>query len=298
MSRTDIAFDAAGTKLRGWLYVPDGARVPCPAVVMAHGLSAVKEMGLDDYAEVFVAAGLAVLVYDNRNLGASDGLPRDEIDPAAQMRDYRHAITYAQSRSEIDAQRIGIWGTSYTGGLVLVTAAIDRRVKAVVSQVPYISACESRQLSLSTEAQTQYQLMLEKDRRAMAAGEASRIVSVCDDDPTLPEDATTRMSFRYFDHYVRTRGARWPNRLTVRSLDLRQEYEAMPWMPRISPTPLLMIVAGADRITATQIAVRAFEAALEPKELLIIPGDHYVPYLEAFERSSDAARDFFLKSLS
>lgn len=295
--RRDVEFDAAGTTLRGWLYVPDGATGPRPAVVMAHGLSALKEMGLDDYAEVFVAAGLAVLVYDNRNIGASDGTPRDEIDPVAQMRDYRHAITFAQSRLEIDAGRIGIWGTSYTGGLVLIVAALDRRVRAVVSQVPYISAHDTTVRAMTPEVQLDYQRMFVNDRAAMAAGAESKTVTVCEDDPRKPADATTRMSFRYFSHYVTTRKLAWPNRLTVRSLDLRQEYEAMPWMPRISPTPLLMVVASDDRITPADIARRAFEAAQQPKELLVIPGDHYLPYIEHFAASSGAARDFFLKSL-
>src|SRR4029077_11513870 len=98
--------------------------------------SALKEMGLDQYAEVFAAAGLSALVYDNRNLGASDGNPRFEIDPTAQMRDYRHAITYAQSRSEIDRDRIGVWGTSYTGGLVLIVAVLDRRATIGASPSP------------------------------------------------------------------------------------------------------------------------------------------------------------------
>jgi pimeloyl-ACP methyl ester carboxylesterase len=106
---------------------------------MAHGFSAVKEMYLDAFAEVFAAAGLNALVFDNRNFGASDGEPRQEIDPWAQMRDYRHAITYASTLSEVDAARIGVWGSSYSGGHVLVVGAIDRRVKAVVCQVPLIS---------------------------------------------------------------------------------------------------------------------------------------------------------------
>ena len=63
---------------------------------MAHGFSAVKEMYLDSFAEVFAAAGLNVLVFDNRCFGASDGEPRQEIDPWAQVRDYRHAITYVE----------------------------------------------------------------------------------------------------------------------------------------------------------------------------------------------------------
>ena len=73
--RQDIEFDAGGTTLRGWLYVPDGAHGPSPTIVMSHGFSATKELFLDAFAEAFCDAGMCALVYDNRCLGASDGLP-------------------------------------------------------------------------------------------------------------------------------------------------------------------------------------------------------------------------------
>src|ERR1700733_1233723 len=139
MARRDVEFDAEGVTLRGWFYPADGAQRAAGTVVMAHGFSAVKEMYLDAFAEVFAAAGLNALVFDNRNFGASDGEPRQEIDPWAQVRDYRHAITFASTLPQTDANRIGIWGSSYSGGHVLVVGAIDRRVKAAVSQVPLIS---------------------------------------------------------------------------------------------------------------------------------------------------------------
>src|ERR1700759_694620 len=123
--RHDIEFDAEGTTLRGWFYSAEGAGPTAPTVVMSHGYSAVKEMYLDAFAEVFAEAGLNALVYDNRNFGASDGEPRQEIDPWAQVGDYRHAITYASTLPEVDAARIGVWGSSYSGGHVLVVAAID-----------------------------------------------------------------------------------------------------------------------------------------------------------------------------
>ena len=93
MSRRDIEFSAEGVVLRGWFYRAEGATGRAPTVVMAHGFSAVKEMYLDAFAEVFAAAGLNALVFDNRGFGASDGEPRQEIDPWQQVRDYRHAIT-------------------------------------------------------------------------------------------------------------------------------------------------------------------------------------------------------------
>jgi hypothetical protein len=131
--RAEIEFKTEdGVTLRGWHYLPDQRSGPVPTIVMAHGFSAVKEMFLDRFAEAFAASGLASLVFDNRNFGASDGEPRQEIDPWQQVRDYRDAITFAETLPETEASRIGIWGSSYSGGHVLVVGAIDRRVKCVV----------------------------------------------------------------------------------------------------------------------------------------------------------------------
>ena len=165
--RQDVEFDAEGVTLRGWLYLPDGASGPVPTVVMAHGFSAVKEMFLDDFAEAFAAGGLGALVFDNRNFGASDGEPRQEIDPWAQVRDYRHAITYAQTRSEVAGDRIGVWGTSYSGGHVLVLGAIDKRIKCVVAQVPLVSGFRNIQRLVRQD-------FLAPNREAMNADRAAR----------------------------------------------------------------------------------------------------------------------------
>src|SRR5262247_2595289 len=138
--RKDIEFKTEdGIKLRGWHYLPEKRTGKVPTIVMAHGFSAVKEMYLDRFADAFAAAGLGAVVFDNRNFGASDGQPRQEIDPWAQVRDYRHAITWTRTQGEINPDRIGVWGSSYSGGHALVVGAIDRRVKCVVSQVPLIS---------------------------------------------------------------------------------------------------------------------------------------------------------------
>src|SRR5690348_14246260 len=92
---------AHGSRLRGDLYLPEagGAQLaeagpgPYPGLVMAHGFSATRRMGLPDFARCFAAAGIAVLVYDHRNLGDSEGVPRQLINPWAQARDYRYALT-------------------------------------------------------------------------------------------------------------------------------------------------------------------------------------------------------------
>src|SRR3982750_3208930 len=169
MARRDIAFDAEGVTLRGWFYSAEGASGRRPTVVMAHGFSAVKEMYFDAFAEVFAAAALNALVFDNRNFGASDGEPRQEIDPWQQVRDYRHAITWAQTRSEVDADRIGVWGSSYSGGHVLVLGAIDKRVKAVVSQVPLISGFRNVQRLVRSDFLPLVRAQLDADRAPPSA---------------------------------------------------------------------------------------------------------------------------------
>ncbi len=95
---------------------------------MAHGYNCIKELYLDKYAEIFANQGHAVLVFDNRNFGDSDGEIRQELDPWQQVRDYRHAITFMQTQPFVDPNRMGIWETSYSGGHVLVVAALDKRM--------------------------------------------------------------------------------------------------------------------------------------------------------------------------
>src|SRR5580658_6081388 len=150
---------------------------------MAHGFSAVKEMYLDSFAEVYAAAGLNVLVFDNRCFGASDGEPRQEIDPWAQVRDYRHAITYASTLPEVDPGRIGVWGSSYSGGHVLVVAAIDRRVRAVVSQVPMVSGYDNLRALVRSDFIDGMRRMFDADRTARFGGAPPAMVPVVAEDP-------------------------------------------------------------------------------------------------------------------
>ena len=125
MTRRDIEFGAEGVTLRGWFYPAEASSAPGAAVVMAHGFSAVKEMYLDAFAEVFAAAGLNVVVFDNRCFGASGGEPRQEIDPWAQVRDYRHAITYASTLPEVDPRRTGVRAREDAAGDDHIVARLD-----------------------------------------------------------------------------------------------------------------------------------------------------------------------------
>ncbi len=296
--RQDIAFNAEGTTLRGWLYTPESGNGPFPTIVMAHGFSAVKEMYLDKFAEVFAQAGLAALVFDNRNFGASGGEPRQEIDPWAQVRDYRHAITYAQTRSEVDKKRIGVWGSSYSGGHVLVVGAIDRRVKCVVSQVALTSGYRNILRLVRADMIAPTRAQLDEDRVARFAGHAPAMIPVVTADPAGLAALPTADSYEWFIETGKSRAPAWKNEVTLRTVEMLMEYEPGIYAERISPTPLLMIIAEGDHLAVADEAFATYNRALEPKKLVILPGGHFGAYLEpGFARASGAAKDWFVQHL-
>ncbi len=292
--RKDVAFKARDSvMLRGWHIVPDGGRGRLPTIVMAHGFSAVKEMYLDRFGEAFAAAGLAVLVFDNRNFGASDGTPRQEIDPWEQVRDYRDAITFAETLEETDAERIGIWGSSYSGGHVLVVGAIDRRVKCVVSQVPLISGHENARRLIRADMFAGLHKAFDQDRRARYAGQAPAMIPVVAEDPMAPSALPTPDSWQWFTETGRSRAPSWKNEVTLRSIEMFIEYEPGTYVPFISPTPLMMVVALGDHLTVSDQALAAYERALEPKRLVALPGGHFDAYVADFEGASRPAAEWF-----
>ncbi len=297
MTRRDIEFNAEGVTLKGWFYSVAGLKGQAPVIVMAHGFSATKEMYLPKYAEAFVAAGLNVLVFDNRNFGASGGEPRQEIDPVQQVRDYRHAITYACSLPEVDQQRIGIWGSSYSGGNVLVVAAIDRRVKAVVSQVPLVSGHKTISRLVRPDFVAGFQEQFNADREARARGEKPAMVPVVDKDPLAPSALPTPDSYVWFTETAEKFAPAWKNEVTLRTVEMLSEYEPEIYVPRIAPTPLLMLVAENDVLCQTDLELATYETARQPKKLVILPGGHFDAYVNGFEQSMQPARDWFLEHL-
>jgi len=144
-SVTDVTFDSHGERLAAWLYrprpEPEGA---IPIIVMAHGLGAVRTMGLRDYAERFAEAGYGVLVFDYRGFGDSTGEPRHLISRKRQRDDWRAAIAFARTLPGIDPERVILWGTSLSGGHVITLGAdVSTRAAAIIAQVPFTDGIAS-----------------------------------------------------------------------------------------------------------------------------------------------------------
>ncbi len=299
MARVDVEFTADDVTLRGWFYRAKGAGSRAPVVVMVHGLSAVKEMYLDEYAEVFSQAGLNVLAYDHRNFGASDGTPRQDIDPIVQARDLRHAITYATGREDVDSDRVGIWGSSHGGGLVLSVAAVDHRVRAVVAQVPFISGSGQLTRLVRPDFRPTMHALLEGERRSLYNGGEPMLMPAVDADPLGSALMASAESWEFFTKTAQDRAPSWRNEVTIRSLERIGEFEPGDGIHRISPSPLLMIVAEQDISAYAEIAFEAYERAREPKELVVLPCGHFDVYAgAAFEASSKAACEHLVRALA
>ncbi|MBC2887122.1 alpha/beta hydrolase [Ochrobactrum sp. CM-21-5] len=295
ISAEPVEFRAGEDVLRGTIYIPPGEH-PFPGVVLGHGWGMVAGGDLEDYARRIVAEGIVCLTFDYRRLGKSDGMPRQEIDPAWQQEDFRTAITYLGSRSEVDAERIGIWGTSYGGGHVLVVAATDHRVRCVVSQVPTISGYLSGLRKTSPQNLRKLHSVFAKDRLDRLNGQPPGTMREVGMDDAADIAYPGPDSFNYMNGQGKI-CPEWRNEVTIRSLELARAYEPGLWVPRIGPAALLMIVARDDQQTPTDMQLDAFTQAREPKQLLLLNGGHYTAYQEHFDETSTAAARWFSEHL-
>ena len=296
VQRENVEFAAEGDViLRGWLFVPDGPG-PHPAVTMAHGFAGVKEHGLDRFAREFVAAGFVVLVHDHRGFGASDGSPRYDVDPWVQIADWRRAISFLESQPFVDPARIGLWGSSYAGGHAIVLGATDRRLRAVVAQVPTISGYQQSLRRVPPDQVPALEAAFADDERQQFHGAPPATQAVVSSDPAVPAAYRSADAVAFYTQPV-PKGV-WENVVTLRSTRAARMYEPGNWVARVSPTPLLMIVGLHDTITLADLALGAYEAALQPKQLVTIDGGHFDPYLAHFGEASGAAIAWFTEHLT
>ena len=293
--RRHVEFQAEDrTWLRGVLYAREG--VSAQGLVMTHGLSGVKEQ-VESYATRFAEAGFSVLLYDHRGFGGSDGEPRQEVDPARQLADWRDAITFALDLPEFDsACGVGVWGSSFAGGLTMVLAADDRRVRCVVAQIPNVGGRANGQAMFNSLERARLQELFDTDRKGRLAGEVPLRVPVM----TSETGAVCALPMTVSANYIRAAeqaAPAWVNEVTVRSVEAMLTFEPAGWVAHVAPTPLLMIVAAKDICTFPEAQLAAFAAAGEPKRLVIHSGGHFDTYRDHFAETSDAALQWFCEHL-
>lgn len=268
-TRSDETFDVEGVPCAAWLYRPVEVERP-PVVVMAHGFGAHRSFRLPCFAERFAAGGLAVLLFDHRGLGDSDGKPRGLVDPFRQLDDWRSAIAYVRRHPELDGDRIGLWGTSFSGGHVISLAAEDPGIAAIVAQVPFVDPISTARL-IGAGAIARLLLAGCRDRIRSLFGCSLRIPVV--GPPGTTACMTTPAAL---DGYRSIVGSEpWENSCPARSAFAFTRYRPM-WRARDVRCPAFVALAEQDSLIAPRVVERA--AGKMDAELLRLDCGHFDVY--------------------
>lgn len=290
-AREERTFLSGGETCAAWLYRPEGAG-PHPVVVMAHGFGGIRAAGLAAYAERFRAAGLAAWVFDYRSFGDSGGEPRQVLEVAAQLDDYRAAVAAVRAEPDLDGERVALWGTSFSGGHVLRLAAEDPSIRAVVAQVPFVGGADAA-VDVAPEVVAELAALALADTEAATAGGEPVMVPIVG--PPGSTAVITAPGAQEGYEALAPEGA-WRNEVAARAL-----FEAMAANPGEAAAsvrcPLLVQVAERDAVTPAEATRRAVAAAPQAT-LTSFDLDHFDIYLgEPFEAAVTEQTGFLLSAL-
>jgi dienelactone hydrolase len=293
MQRTDVVFSSDGVDCAAWLYRPDGEG-PHPVVVMAHGFSATREQRLDAYAARFRKAGLGVLLFDYRHFGASAGEPRQLLDIGRQQADFRAAVGYARATDWIDPARVALFGSSFSGGHVLVVAARDAQIASVVAQCPFtdglatLPTLGAKNIALSTIAALRDQLGALVGRPphyVPAVGPPGTFAMMTSPDAEPGFAALTPAQ------------TGWVNRVSARVALRVGLYRPGRVVPRLD-CPVLFCVCDRDAITPARATLK-YAATARLGEVRRYPVGHFEIYVgEPFERVVADQVEFLRRALN
>lgn len=278
--RQNVTFKSNGLKVAGHLYLPDDYKEgeKRPAIVVSHPCGGVKEQTAGLYAKKLSEKGFITLAFDASYQGESEGEPRFLEDPFARAEDVKSAVTFLETRDEVDEQGIGALGICASGGYVPFAAETDRRIKAI-GTVSAVDLGDMVRKGLRNSTVPNLEHLLEESNKARieeAKGQPPRLEHIVPNTPEeVPKDASS--SWRESTDYYRTPRGQHPNSqnwILVRSLDRIAEYSSYDHADMISPHPLLMI-AGTNADTR-YFSEMAIEKAKEPKELFLIDGATHI----------------------
>ncbi|MBM85829.1 MAG: alpha/beta hydrolase [Rhodospirillaceae bacterium] len=273
--REPVTFYSEGMKLDGDLYLPDdlGEGESRAGVVLCHGYTGVKDLYLPDNAAALNQAGYAVLTFDYKGWGKSDG-SRSRLAPYSRVADVQAAITFLSVQSQVDEGQIGLYGTSYGCATVAYTAAIDQRVKCTVGVAGMGHG--ARWMRSVRRPDEWFDLLKrskqDRERRVMTG--ASEFVAR--EEVLLPDRQSAELAA----------AARSKNSDAVGTIPLEYVDETLQFHPewvvdKIAPRPILLIAAGDDRLVPPEDLRSLYDHAGEPKKMVVIPNcGHYEVYVK------------------
>ncbi len=295
-STQNVSFISGGFLIKGWLFIPiDSTNKKPPVIVMAPGFSGTKECNYQFFAANFSKEGYAVLLFDYPNFGESSISVKGEVDPWQQIQAYRDGISYVESRNDLDADRIGIWGGSYSGGHAIVVSALDKRVKCMVAMTPFISGSYYVN-NLQTATKTFLFRQFYADRLSRIKGEKPVVIPVATKDGKQFSAISSSRAWDFMESFKGYAPA-FENLVTLKSLEMQLEYEPGYYVQNITAIPKLFIICRNDEMIPEQLIMDTYQKASEPKKLLYMDGYHFSPYMEKLQEASKLAIDWFKSNL-
>lgn len=292
MERIDRDFMSRGLRCAGWLFMPECEQKP-PVVVMAHGFAGQRDFGLPAFAERFAEQGMASFVFDYRNFGASEGEPRNLVSPRRHLADWLAAVDHARALREVDGSRVALWGSSFSGGHVLVTAARVHGLRAVVSQVPFVDGATVG-LSFTPQFIAEACAHAARDLARAGLGMSPHHVPVVGDPDEFAAMNTPDSRPGYLA--LVPEGSDWRNECPARVLLTMLAYRPASHAAKIT-CPTLVVCAERDAlIKASEVEKTA--RRIPDAELVKLPVGHFDVYSgDWFEKVSALEADFLREHL-
>jgi uncharacterized protein len=268
-------------------------------------LTLLKEHYIPDFAVKFQKAGFAVLIYDHRGWGSSDGTPRNQTNPMQQAEDYHDAVLYARSISGVDKSRVAIWGIGHSGGASMIAAGDDPHVKAVVLVMPFTSGAldaanyppgvlrrvwEDRESRIAQRRTEDIYVQVWDNSAEEAKGDRNQVLLHGD------------VAYQFINGAEKRSTAAktpWENKMTLQSFYHIAKVEPQDHIYKISPRPLLYLAATVDAISGPiENQKKVFERAAEPKQFVTLNDHHVANYFgESFNFNINAQIEFLKVNL-
>lgn len=294
MHRLDVQFLSDGSLCRAWLYLPE-TKKPAPVIVMAHGLGSTRSMRLGAYADRFRELGYACLVFDYRHFGDSEGEPRQLLDVTKQLQDWKSAVAFVRTHNDVDAGKVVLWGTSFSGGHVIATAADDQNIAAVVSQCPFTDGMAS---SMAIPPLTSIKVTLRalRDKVGSWFGAAPVTIALAGQPGSTAMMSAPDCESGYLQLVPETEAQRFPNYVAARIALQILFYFPGRKTPQLN-CPVLFCVCETDTVAPAKATLRHARRAPRGQIKLYKEG-HFDIYLgDSFERTIGDQIDFLQRTV-
>ncbi|ODN43408.1 UilS family quorum-quenching N-acyl-homoserine lactonase [Piscirickettsia litoralis] len=282
-------FYSEGSKIAAELYLPEQGIQNAPTILLCHGFAGVKELLLPAFAEYFAKAGFVAMTFDYRGFGESEG-EAGRLVPRLQIEDIKNAISFLTQRSEVDAEKIGLWGTSFGGANVMVAASEDPRVKALSVQLTFADGERVVTEAMTAEEKAKFLSTLERMQQKKEKTGKEMMVPIA-------KVLTDEQSKAFYQEYANNFSA-LNIKIPFLTVAETMKHKPVDVLARVS-SPILITGASDDGVNPIAESHALYEVANEPKELLVIDGaTHYEVYHgEYFDKAVAKQVEWFKRYL-